>query len=1050
MSGTRYNIIRTIAGTGQYGFSGDGGLATSAKFANQGGIAKDSSGNLYIADTGNCRIRKIDSSGIITTIAGTTTAGYSGDGGAATSATLFIPSGIAVDSANNIYIADSTNQVIRKIDSSGIITTIAGTGAGGFFGDGGLATSAKLFNPEGVLVDSIGNIYIADTDNGRIRKIDSSGIINTIAGNGTVGGMISGIYKHTNAIAISSPIGVVKSGIALDSSGNLYIGEWGFGFIHKMDSSGIINTIAGTGTVVDPSGDGGPAINAVLSAPYSLAVDSGNVYICDEGSSIISLIDSSGILHYLARNGFTGTSGYGDGGPALSANLFMPRSIIVSSGIVYVSDSGNKRIRTFGGVIPSSVVNVTGSNISPTGFRVSYSGGVGSGATLSATAVNGGTTITSTNVASGYITFTGLTPSTTYTVVVSSMTVGGGASSAPITVTTSAAPPYTPVWQIDTIAGTGLSGNSGDNEAATSATFTTPRGIVVDSSSNIYIADIYKVRKIDSSGIIRTVAGTGVGGYSGDDSAATDAKLALIHSIATDSSNNLYIADAGNSRIRKVDSSGIITTIAGTGVAGYSGDGFPATSAELYAPYGVAVDSVGNIYIADAGSFVIRKIDISGIITTIAGDGTDGNSTGPNIYTNALATSSLGETRSLTVDSSGNVYIIDYAYNIISKIDSSGIINTIAGTGEQVSASGGGGPAINAIFSAVTGITVNSGYIYLSDKDDSRISVIDPYGILHYIGGDGTFGYDGDGGPALNAKFNGIGGMTMSSGALYISDGTRIRVLGTAPTPIENVVAYNITSTGFNVSYTGGIGAGVTFSATARNPLGMRRLALGITITSISATSTTAVFTGLSPSTTYTVIVTATGTYGSVTSTPISVTTRRAICFLRGSKILCLNEDVQEYLPIEKLKVGTLVKTLDGSFKPIHTIGKSIFNNPDNAERGPNRLFKLTPANYPSLKEDLIVTGCHSLLVDKIEPKYKEKHIKLMKELYVTSGKYRLMAFIDEKAEPYISPGDQEIWHLALEHENTACNYGIYANGLLVETASIDTMRETGGLVLIP
>ena len=179
--------------------------------------------------------------------------------------------------------------------------------------------------------------------------------------------------------------------------------------------------------------------------------------------------------------------------------------------------------------------------------------------------------------------------------------------------------------------------------------------------------------------------------------------------------------------------------------------------------------------------------------------------------------------------------------------------------------------------------------------------------------------------------------------------------------------------------------------------------------------------------------------------------TTTAICFLRGSRILCLNDGFkEEYIPIEEMKVGTLVKTLDGSFIKVHSIGSTTFNNPDNADRGPNRLFKLTVQNYPELTEDLIITGCHSRLVDKLLPHQKNRHLKLMKTLYMTTGKFRLMAFIDEKAEPYLSPGNHEIWHFALENKEVLCNYGVYANGgLLVETASIKTMTERGGLVLI-
>jgi hypothetical protein len=175
------------------------------------------------------------------------------------------------------------------------------------------------------------------------------------------------------------------------------------------------------------------------------------------------------------------------------------------------------------------------------------------------------------------------------------------------------------------------------------------------------------------------------------------------------------------------------------------------------------------------------------------------------------------------------------------------------------------------------------------------------------------------------------------------------------------------------------------------------------------------------------------------------------VCFLRSSKILCLNEGLkEEYMAIENMRVGTKVKTLNGSYVKVHTIGKTTFNNPDNADIGPNRLFKLTPQNYPELTEDLIITGCHSILVDKLEPKQKARHLQLMKSLYMTTGKFRLMAFIDEKAEPYQNPGDHEIWHFALENEEDVCNYGVYANGgLLVESASIKIMTERAGLVLI-
>ena len=254
-----YWTITTIAGTGEFGFSGDGGPAVEAELRNLYGVAVDSAGNLYIADTRNRRIRKIDSTGTITTIAGTGEVGFSGDGGPAAVARLTFPYGVAVDSAGNLYIADTGNQRIRKVDSTGTITTIAGTGEVGFSGDGGPAVEAELRNPYGVAVDSAGNVYIADSSNHRIRKVDSTGTITTIAGTGEVG--FSGDGGPAVEAELRSP-----RGVAVDSAGNVYIADVSDRRIRKVDSTGTITTIAGTGEV-GFSGDGGPAVEAELRSP---------------------------------------------------------------------------------------------------------------------------------------------------------------------------------------------------------------------------------------------------------------------------------------------------------------------------------------------------------------------------------------------------------------------------------------------------------------------------------------------------------------------------------------------------------------------------------------------------------------------------------------------------------------------------------------------------------------------------------------------------------------------------------------------------------------
>ena len=280
-------IVTLVAGNGTPGFSGDGGPATSAQLYYPAGVAVDAAGNLYIADAANQRIRKV-SGGVITTIAGNGTSGYTGDNGPATSAQLFTPSAVALDSAGNLYILDFGNNVIRKVSASSlVITTVAGTNATyGFGGDNGPATSAELYGPNGIAVDSAGNLYIADTSNSRIRKVSASnGVITTFAGNGTPG--FAGDGASATSAELNGPWGV-----AVDSAGNLYIADLGNNRIRKV-SGGEITTVAGNGTA-GYSGDGGAAANAELNGPSAIAPDSaGNFYIADFENDRIRIMSSS-------------------------------------------------------------------------------------------------------------------------------------------------------------------------------------------------------------------------------------------------------------------------------------------------------------------------------------------------------------------------------------------------------------------------------------------------------------------------------------------------------------------------------------------------------------------------------------------------------------------------------------------------------------------------------------------------------------------------------------------------------------------------------------
>lgn len=331
-------IMNTFAGTGTAGFSGDGGVATGAQISNPTAVAFDASGNVYIADYNNNRVRKINTSGVISTFAGTGIGGFSGDGGSAINAKLSLPSGVAVDASGNVYIADHANQRIRKVNTSGIISTVVGTGVAGFGGDGGIAISAQINFPTGVTFDISGNMYISDRNNNRVRKINTSGIISTFAGTGVSG--FSGDGGPATNAQLSSP----NSAVAFDAAGNVYIADLGNYRVRKVNTLGIISTIAGTGSN-GFSGDGGAAINAKLSSVFGVAIDViGNLYIADFNNQRIRNVNTSGIMSTFAGTGIAGFSG--DGGSAINAQLNSPAGVSIdAAGNLYIPDAANQRIR---------------------------------------------------------------------------------------------------------------------------------------------------------------------------------------------------------------------------------------------------------------------------------------------------------------------------------------------------------------------------------------------------------------------------------------------------------------------------------------------------------------------------------------------------------------------------------------------------------------------------------------------------------------------------------------------------------------------------------
>jgi uncharacterized protein (TIGR03437 family) len=607
-------IVTVVAGSGTPGYSGDNGLATGAQLNQPHGVTIDSSGSLYIADTGNQVIRKI-TSGVITTVAGNNTAGFSGDGGPAVNAQLFLPQGVAVDPSGNLYIADTNNNRVRIVTGA-VIATFAGGGQS--LGDNGPARSAQLIQPKGVATDSSANVYIADTDEGRIRKV-SNGTITTVAGSGSAG------FAGDGGAATNANI-FFPQGIAVDSAGTLYIADTNNNRIRKV-SSGTITTIGGTGTA-GFGGDSGQATSAAVNLPVGVAVDaSGNVYIADTNNNRIRRI-ATGVMTTVAGSGTTGFSG--DGGPAANAQLNQPFGVAVdSSGNVYIADTGNNRIRLVSGGIITTIAG-TGA--------AGFSGDGGSASNAQLNQPKGVAVDSSGNV---FIADTGNNRI---------REISGGL--------------------ITTIAGGGTTNGASGN--ATNIQLNLPQGVYVDSSDNVYIADTGNNRvRLVASRFLTTLAGTGTGGFSGEGGTPDLAQLNQPQGVYVDSSGNLYIADTNNNRIRG-DTAGTIGTLIGGGTS--LGDGGAPGSAELFAPRSIVLDTSSNIYIADVGDNRIRYVAnaSSPIISTIGGTGTAGFS-GDN---GPAANAQLNQPKAIAIDSSNNVYIADTANNRI-RIMTSGVTPSI-------------------------------------------------------------------------------------------------------------------------------------------------------------------------------------------------------------------------------------------------------------------------------------------------------------------------------------------------------------------------------------
>jgi uncharacterized protein (TIGR03437 family) len=623
--------VQTVAGSS---LVGDGGSALNAQLSDAQCLVVDRLGNVYIADPANHRVRKVNLAGVIQTVAGVGFAGFSGDGGPAVQSHLNAPYGLATDPAGNLYIADLGNNRLRKVSPDGVISTVAGTGQPASGGDGGKASLAQLNGPRNVVVDSGGSLYIAEFLGHRVRQVTPDGLIRTIAGTGSAGARGEGIAATLAELAF-------PAGMFLDFTGTLYIADSGNQRIRTV-FNGLIRTLplAGaqlalpTGIASDSAGgiyiaDGGNHRlfrrmfgGAVIPVAGGVTLDSAREVVTDGFGNL--LIADGRRVRLLTGVGFAttfagdGTFGFrGDGGPAGSAVLNGPAGVSIDGdGNLYVADQRNHRVR-----------------------KVSASG------------------------------------------------------------------------IISTLVGTGQPANAAEGLAPTSTPLVAPEGLMADPAGALWIAEYFgnRVRKLAPGGTILTIAGNGTAGFSGDARPATSAQLQAPGQIALDPAGNLYIADSGNNRIRKV-TAGIISTFAGTGSAGFSGDGGQAVSAQLTRPRGIALDNSGNLYIADTGNHRVRKVSPGGQITTVAGEGAF----------------PLNLPRSVAVDPGQNLYIADTANHRIVMRSASGTLSVIAGLG-AAGYGGDGGDALSAQFSSPAAIAVDlKGNLYVADLDNNLVRKLTP------------------------------------------------------------------------------------------------------------------------------------------------------------------------------------------------------------------------------------------------------------------------------------------------------------------------------------
>lgn len=608
-------IAGNIAGPGS-----DDGTGTAARFRTPSGIAADAAGNLYIADSRNHTIRRISAAGAVTTLAGSAQQSGNADGSGA-AARFNAPFDVAVGAAGNLYVADSGNHTIRVISPAGAVTTLAG--AAGLAGSGdGTGPAARFNSPGGIIADAAGNLFVTDTFNHVIRRITPAGAVTTIAGMAQMPGNADGNLRSAR---FNTPVG-----IALDGAGNLYVADTGNHTIRKITPAGVVTTLAGTAGSAGAVDGIGPA--ARFNLPFGVASDAmGNLYVGDSGNYTIRKITPAGAVSTLAGSPGNGGNANGSGG---DARFYAPTDVLVDAvAAVYVVDSGNNAIR-----------------------RISPAGEV---ATVAGPAAVAGSTDGS-GAAAQFNTPFGIAADTSGNLIVADM---GNHTLRRIT----------PAGVVTTLAGTagtpGLADGSGS-----AAGFNTPTGVAADQNGNVYVADTgnHAIRKVTAAGVVTTLAGT-PGTMGSADGTGAAAQFNSPTGIAADAAGNVYVADTGNHTVRKVTPRGEVTTLAGTPGSFSAVDG-TGPAARFVAPFGIAVDGAGNLYVADTGNHAVRKVTQDGVVTTLAGKLeipgiADGMGTAARFYFPV----------GISTDAAGNVYVADTGNYTIRVINPAGQVGTLAG-----------------------------------------------------------------------------------------------------------------------------------------------------------------------------------------------------------------------------------------------------------------------------------------------------------------------------------------------------------------------------------